>query len=525
MKKTVTALLIAFTPLVQADNWSVPDLAIGQASLTQKVEHTPLEQGMDFYSVIRGQDKGEGFLLSSGILSQEGLHTITEKLKAASIRYSAESATETSPQGNPLGSIVRIRGFANADEAQKQADQLASDGLPFSVRDAAQEGLPSSGPYVISLLRVDLNQYQGKIKNVLAKETIKNAETVSEMVSRTEATAGINGGFFAFDNDVGDFGAPAGIYVKDGQLLREATNHRPVMIIDNSGEKSRLTFGHSVESRVWLQTDEKKIRADGLNRKTGKLLNCGGFRSKPTTEAVHDFVCSNDNEILIYDRNYGDRTPLQAGTELTLARNGEVVRISNQPGAPIENDKKYIQLTGRQILPVSTGDKIAIYTEILIDGKAFQPGSHVSMISAGPTLVSAGQIIPALRNVQGWNPYPATDNVAGSQDDDNLGNVTDTGHREGFYEGWVLRRHPRTAIGVTKDNIVYSAVVYGRNPGVTEGATITEMAKLMKALSVENAMNLDGGGSSMMVVNGNVTGPASDGSAREISDAVVFIPD
>lgn len=523
MNKIFTALLIVVAPYVQADNWSVPNLPLGQISLEQKVEHIPLQKGMDFYSVVRGKKNDEGFLLSSGIQNPELIRSITDKLKMKSIRYSVESATEASPLGSSLGKIVRIRGFANAAEAQKLANKLGADGLSFSVRYAAQEGQPSSGPFVISLLRVDLNRYSGKIKNVLAREIIKNPETVSDMVRRTKATAGINGGFFAFDNDVGDFGAPAGIYVKDGQLLREATNHRPVMIIDNSGTKSRITFGRSVESKVWLHTGQKKIRADGLNRKTGKLLNCGGYRSKPTTEAVHDFVCVNDDEIIVYNNHYGDRTPSQPGTELTLDRNGEVVRISTQPGTPIESDKMYIQLTGRQSLPVRPGDKITVDTEILMDGKPWKLSSQVSMISAGPTLISDGKFVTALRGTQGWNPYPTIGNVKGSQDDDNLGINTDTGHREGFYEGWVLRRHPRTAIGITKDNIVYSAVVYGRSPGVTEGATITEMAELMKILSVENAMNLDGGGSSIMVVNGSATGPASDGSEREISDAIVFI--
>ncbi|MGY0399978.1 MAG: phosphodiester glycosidase family protein [Ostreibacterium sp.] len=72
-------------------------------------------------------------------------------------------------------------------------------------------------------------------------------------------------------------------------------------------------------------------------------------------------------------------------------------------------------------------------------------------------------------------------------------------NREGFYNGWVLRRNPRTALGLTKDNILYAVVVYGRQPAVTEGASITEMSKVMNSLSVKDAINLDGGGSSIPV--------------------------
>lgn len=56
----------------------------------------------------------------------------------------------------------------------------------------------------------------------------------------------------------------------------------------------------------------------------------------------------------------------------------------------------------------------------------------------------------------------------------------------------------------------------------TEGANITDMSKLMKSLHVKNAINLDGGGSSMMIVNGEQTGKSSDPTERPVSDSIVF---
>lgn len=523
MKKLTITLLITTTQLCYANTWTVPDLAIGNNTLSQKIKHVNLQKGMDLYIVHRGHNGNEGYLLSTGILSPDEISSTTKKLKKVSIVFSVESASETDPYGKTLGNIIRIRGFSNADEAQNLANRLSSDGIYFSVRDTAQEGLPTTGPFIISLLRVDLNEYEGKIHSVLAKDTLQNAETVTSMVNRSKAKAGVNGGFFAFDNEVGDFGAPAGIYVKNSQLLREATNHRPVMILDNSDITTKIIFANSVESKVLLKIGNKKIQVDGLNRKPGLLLNCGGYRSKPTTEAVHDFVCSNDDEIIIYNKFYGKKTPSTTGTEITLSKNGDVINISQQPGVNIDMNNTYIQLTGRQFIPIKLGDKVYVESYIFVDGKAYKPNNNVSMISAGPTLISNGEFAINLRNTQGWNPYPDISNVKGGQDDDNIGNSANANNREGFYEGWVLRRHPRTAIGVTKDNVVYTVVVYGRTPKVTEGATITEMSQLMKALNVDNAMNLDGGGSSMMVVNGKPTGQSSDGNEREISDSVVFV--
>jgi exopolysaccharide biosynthesis protein len=61
-------------------------------------------------------------------------------------------------------------------------------------------------------------------------------------------------------------------------------------------------------------------------------------------------------------------------------------------------------------------------------------------------------------------------------------------------------RHPRTALGVSQSgNKVWLVVTDGRQAGYSEGATLIEMAELLKGLGAVNAINLDGGGSSALV--------------------------
>ena len=60
-------------------------------------------------------------------------------------------------------------------------------------------------------------------------------------------------------------------------------------------------------------------------------------------------------------------------------------------------------------------------------------------------------------------------------------------------------RDPRTAIGYTSDNIVWILAVDGRHKG-TEGLTYMELASIFKSLGCEAAVNLDGGGSTQMMV-------------------------
>ena len=59
-------------------------------------------------------------------------------------------------------------------------------------------------------------------------------------------------------------------------------------------------------------------------------------------------------------------------------------------------------------------------------------------------------------------------------------------------------RHPRTFIGTTSDGWVYLVVIDGRTPGKADGATIHETALIARLLGLENALNLDGGGSSTL---------------------------
>ena len=72
-------------------------------------------------------------------------------------------------------------------------------------------------------------------------------------------------------------------------------------------------------------------------------------------------------------------------------------------------------------------------------------------------------------------------------------------------------RNPRTAIGYTRDNHLIMVTADGRE-GESIGMTLIELANLMKEFGCTNAMNLDGGGSTVMYVNGAVVNrPAVQG--------------
>jgi hypothetical protein len=118
------------------------------------------------------------------------------------------------------------------------------------------------------------------------------------------------------------------------------------------------------------------------------------------------------------------------------------------------------------IVCIDDGVKVAI-----LDGQVCPIGVE-DALSAGPRLLKDGK--PSLSDAK--TPPAAGDRTPGA---------------------------PRTSIGVSKDGrFVWLVVVDGRQAGVSEGASIEELKTLFLSLGAYDALNLDGGGSSTMVVAG-----------------------
>ncbi len=80
-------------------------------------------------------------------------------------------------------------------------------------------------------------------------------------------------------------------------------------------------------------------------------------------------------------------------------------------------------------------------------------------------------------------------------------------------------RHPRTAIGIDKEGFVYFVVVDGRSRA-SAGMTLAELQDYMSRLGLVSAINLDGGGSSTMVLQESVMNTPSDGRERSVAATI-----
>lgn len=104
------------------------------------------------------------------------------------------------------------------------------------------------------------------------------------------------------------------------------------------------------------------------------------------------------------------------------------------------------------------------------------------------------------------------------------GKIAITNNEELKFSGKAINdKHPRTAIGYTYDGRVLILVIQGRFPGLAEGASLIQEANILKELGCKEAMNLDGGGSSCLLVNGKQTITPSDKEGERPLPAVFMI--
>lgn len=99
-----------------------------------------------------------------------------------------------------------------------------------------------------------------------------------------------------------------------------------------------------------------------------------------------------------------------------------------------------------------------------------------------------------------------------------------TNNEERMFTGNAINDlHPRTAMGYTADGKLLILAVEGRNPRKAEGASLIELAEIFLQWGCTEALNLDGGGSSCLLINGQQTIKPSDKEGQRAVPAVFMV--
>lgn len=333
--------------------------------------------------------------------------------------------------------------------------------------------LSPPGRLAIQLLRLDPRRV--RLACVLAKDQVLGSDTVPDMARRHRAIAAINAGFFL------PTGEPAGLMKVGGVLVSDTRLPRGAVAIARAATDARVELildqvRVSLELRVQTPAGASVVRVDGVDtvRPPGQIVwfNRRFNLHTDTTDAGTEWVLRGSLPVVIERRDSAMRT--------IIPDDGAVLSFGGiAPVPPLGH--------------LTTGDTIrpaAVYTTARGTPPAAWDQAPDAVGGAG-LLVFRGQL------VKDWVV-------------------------ERLRAGFATERHPRTMIGTDEGGRIWLVTVDGRNPELSLGMSFAELQGVARGLGLRDALNLDGGGSTTMVVRDAVVNHPSDaGGPRKVSDAIL----
>ncbi|MBD5788282.1 phosphodiester glycosidase family protein [Cellulosimicrobium terreum] len=183
---------------------------------------------------------------------------------------------------------------------------------------------------------------------------------------------------------------------------------------------------------------------------------------------------------------------IAADHDAVLAINGDYYGFRDT-GIVVRNGVAYRDEGAREGLALYRDGHVEVYDETTTDAQTLVDAGVWNTLSFGPALLTDGEVVAGIDDVEV---------------DTNVGNHSIQGTQ------------PRTAIGVVDENHLVLVVVDGRQEGYSRGATMTELATIVRDLGATTAYNIDGGGSSTLYFDGEVVNSPSQGRERGTSDVL-----
>jgi len=298
----------------------------------------------------------------------------------------------------------------------------------------------------INILEVDLTDPYVKVDMLTPENGMYNIDTVYNQAVVAQAVGAVNADFFTWVNNSKN-GIPIGFGMKNGMITssmyyknKEANLMGTFVLSDTN-----IPYYEYIKAQeiTLVNEDDERVKVGDINTTSSDYINpivyTTAFRKNSIgkTDALPNIleIVVEDNEVI----------EIRRGMEaVAIPEDGYVVTVAGSVADTLEN-------------MFEEGD------EILLDAKITPDMSDKKVaVSGGAILVSNGTVLTSF-----------THNLEGYQ--------------------------PRTAVGSNREGtIMYLVTVDGRQ-SISNGVTQTELAYLMNEIGAYNALNLDGGGSTMMV--------------------------
>jgi Phosphodiester glycosidase len=283
----------------------------------------------------------------------------------------------------------------------------------------------------------------------------------------------VNAGFFLLPS-----GDPAGIYKLKGQLVSDTRRPRGAVGIVREGASTRLVYGRVTATmalklpRARQETHMAIAGVDTIRHRGKLMLFTPAYHGHTDTARGGLEWIVRGNPLRVAD------AALTAG-KTPIPRDGFVLSYGGSPAPP-------------PLSALTRGTRVELETTYTaLDGPS-DDWSRAEAIVGG-----AGLLIRDGHAVKDWTPEQLTPSFAET-------------------------RHPRTLIGTHADGSVWLVTVDGRQPPLSAGMSLAELQTLAERMGLRHALNLDGGGSTTMWVQGQIVNSPSDiAGPRKVSDALL----
>ena len=326
-----------------------------------------------------------------------------------------------------------------------------------------------AGPQSIEVLDVALNRCT-TLRAVKGFAGATGRERTSVLLQRladsVTVLGGVNADFFLFTPP----GVPTNAHIAQRRVITGPNAH-PVLAIDANG-------------RPYVGT----LQSQGEAVFGGTSFAIGGWnRTVP-------------NGLALFDRSWG--------TRLDTASAAIEVLLSSE--------------AGRRVMAVDTlpeGASIPAGGLVLVAGRNAPPGLRAALLALRPgdAIEATVRLSPlAPREAVGGRPIVVLDSALTLAARDTV--------------AFSVTRHPRTAVGISRDGSrLWLVTVDGRQPDHSVGMSLLELGTLMRDMGAVQAINLDGGGSTAMIVRGRdgalrvVNHPSDREGERAVGNALAVV--
>ena len=404
----------------------------------------------------------------------------------------AESRTPVSMHLRPSALLLALGTLTPVAARAQDGDTVTARQLAPGVE--YRQITDRRGPWTMYLVRVDLRQGDVELRAGRAHAQLKGRERTSAIVQRESSTgvqvlAAVNADFFDLktgENENNQVLAGEwwkGLKVTDSPYDTWDNTHAQFAV----GANHRVSMDrYLLDARAWAHgrmTPVITVNSNPSGKPEGTALYTSRYgettpadSTRPTIEAPL-VIAGQRGDTTLYVR----RGPLSTMSATRIPTSGAVLSAY---GAGLRQS---------EVKEMADGDTV----KLLLATLPHLPGA------AAPSLV-----------IGGW-PRILRNGIDITADAPSV---------EGTLSRNAEMRHPRTAVGFSRDSTtLYLLAVDGRSEN-SGGMTLTELAAMMRTLGAWDALNFDGGGSTTMVVGGAVMNKPSDPTGeREVGNALMVV--